>query len=107
MINNSGIPKASKPESTVLIPGDKSNDITNGINNGLKNPETKTIAPQAKRVLDGLALFSICSACLFNCIILKNQNKIIWSLQQVPGISSSNRQLFWEYFYLLFGDFHQ
>jgi hypothetical protein len=43
IINNSGIPKASKPETAVFHPVDKSDDVTIGINSGDKNPVKKII----------------------------------------------------------------
>jgi hypothetical protein len=52
-INNSGIPKARRPEIKDFIPVDKSRVSTQGINKGLKKPETKTIPPQIKRPLGG------------------------------------------------------
>lgn len=51
-IKISGTPSARKPDSNVFHSVERLDCITIGINNGAKNPETKTIPPIVIRVRD-------------------------------------------------------
>ena len=53
IIKSSGIPKANRPDNTVLIPEDNPDERTSGMNKGLRKPDIKTAAPQIKRFFGG------------------------------------------------------
>ena len=64
IINNSGMPRANKPEIVVFRPVERSVLRTKGINKGLKNPLMNTIAPAINLPFGGAEFVSIKSVSL-------------------------------------------